>query len=67
MEVEGIKCGGCVSKITNHFSQNMSINDVSVNLEDKLVTVIAEDDFSNMKIRNEIVELGFKVNSIKKI
>ncbi|MFT6070465.1 MAG: copper chaperone CopZ [Bacteriovoracaceae bacterium] len=67
MEVEGIKCGSCVNKISTHFLGLKSIEEVIVSLEDKTVTIRAEDEVSNMKMRNEIIELGFKVNSIKKI
>ena len=67
MEVEGIKCGSCVNKISTHFSGLKSIEEVTVSLEDKTVTISVEDEVSNMKMRNEIIELGFKVNSIKKV
>lgn len=67
MEVEGIKCGSCVNKITSHFKGIQNIEDVIVSLEDKTVTITAEDEVSNIKMRNEIVELGFIVFSMKKI
>lgn len=66
IEIEGMNCGGCVSKISNHFQNIDGISDTKVNLEEQTVTVIADDDLSNMKVRNELIELGFSVKSIKK-
>jgi copper chaperone len=67
MEVEGMKCGSCVNKITSHFKGLQNIEDIIVSLENKTVTITAEDEVSNMKMRNDISELGFTVLSIKKI
>ena len=67
IEVEGMSCGGCVSKISNHLSENQRISDVKVSLENKTVIIEGEDDLSNMAIRNEIIDLGFTVKSIKKV
>lgn len=66
IEVEGMNCGGCVKKITGHFQSIDSIEEVKVNLEDQNVLIIGSDDLSNMKVRNDLIELGFSVKSIKK-
>lgn len=66
IEVEGINCGGCVNKISNHFQNVDGIEETKVSLEGQLVTIIADDDLSNMKVRNDLIELGFSVKSIKK-
>ena len=66
IEVEGMNCGGCVSKITNHFQAMEWVNDTRVNLDNQLVEISSNDDFSNMKVRNDLIELGFSVRSIKK-
>ena len=66
IEVEGMNCGGCVSKISNHFQNIDGISDTKVSLEGQIVTIIADDDLSNMKVRNDLIELGFSVKSIKK-
>ena len=66
IEVEGMNCGGCVSKISNHFQNIDGISDTKVSLEGQTVKIIADDDLSNMKVRNDLIELGFSVKSIKK-
>lgn len=66
IEVEGMICGGCVNKISNHFQNADGISETKVNLEGQKVTIIGNDDLSNMKIRNDLIELGFSVKSIKK-
>ncbi len=66
IEVEGMSCGGCVKKISNHFQNIDGISETKVSLEGQTVTIIADDDLSNMKVRNDLIELGFSVKSIKK-
>ena len=66
IEVEGMNCGGCVSKISNHFQNIDGISDTKVSLEGQTVKIIADDDLANMKVRNDLIELGFSVKSIKK-
>ena len=66
IEVEGMNCGGCVKKITSHFQSIDKIEEIKVNLEDKEVLITGSDELSNMKVRNELIELGFSVKSIKK-
>jgi copper chaperone CopZ len=66
IEVEGMNCGGCVNKISNHFQNVDGISDTKVNLEGQTVTIIADDGLSNMKVRNDLIELGFSVKSMKK-
>jgi copper chaperone CopZ len=67
IEVEGMNCGRCVSKITDHFCINERIESVEVRLEAQTVKLVGDEALSNMSIRNELIELGFTVNSIKKI
>lgn len=64
--VEGMSCGGCVKKITNHFNTYEGVSSVNVDLEKKLVGIECEEDVSNMDIRSEIIELGFEVTGIAK-
>lgn len=67
IEIDGMSCGGCVNKIKQHFKDKADVNSTMVSLERKLVTFEAEDELSNMFFRNELVDLGFSVISIKKI
>jgi copper chaperone CopZ len=64
--VEGMKCGGCASKIKDHFSAQDLVQKVEVDLENRLVTILGEDSLSNMGTKSEVEELGFSVISIKK-
>tara|TARA_Y100000296_G_scaffold57566_1_gene66070 strand:+ start:1196 stop:1426 length:231 start_codon:yes stop_codon:yes gene_type:complete len=66
IEVEGMNCGSCVSKVSNYFQSIEGISDTKVSLEGQTVTIIADEDLSNMKVRNNLIELGFSVKSIKK-
>ena len=64
--VEGMNCGGCVKKITEHFMDSELIEKVDVSLEENFVKIVGSDDLSNMAIRNDLIELGFIVKSLKK-
>lgn len=66
IQVEGINCNGCVSKINNFFSDVEGISVEEVNIENQLVQLICEEDISNMTIRTQLIELGFNVMSIRK-
>lgn len=64
--VEGMKCNGCVSKIENHFQDQSLINQVNVTLERNEVKITGDESLSNMEIKKEVEDLGFRVASIKK-
>tara|TARA_R110002072_G_scaffold534_6_gene4079 strand:+ start:253556 stop:253774 length:219 start_codon:yes stop_codon:yes gene_type:complete len=66
LEVDGMKCGGCSSKIKEHFLVDEKVENVAVDLESKKVEISGSDDLSNMTIRNEVIELGFSVVSMRK-
>lgn len=66
VNVEGIKCGGCASKIQTNLSQNDMIKTIDVSVEDQEVIITGEDELSNMGVKKELEELGFPVVSIKK-
>lgn len=66
IEIEGMNCGGCVDKISSHFQSVNEISETKVSLEEQVVTIIGNDDLSNMKVRNDLIELGFSVKSMKK-
>ena len=63
--VEGMNCGGCVKKITEHFMDSELIEKVDVSLEENFVKIVGSDDLSNI-CRNDLIELGFIVKSLKK-
>lgn len=64
--VEGMKCKGCVSKIENHFQNQSLVNQVNVTLDSNEVKITGDGSLSNMGIKKEIEDLGFRVTSIKK-
>lgn len=66
IELEGMNCGGCVNKILSHFENGNGISETKVSLEGQKVTIVGNDDVSNMRVRNDLIELGFSVKSIKK-
>ncbi len=65
--INGMSCNGCVTKIKAHFEGLDGIKNIAVNLDDKMATIVLDDAISNMKIRNDIIALGFEVLSIKKV
>lgn len=67
LNVEGMSCGGCVSKIENNLKNNESISEIQVSLEEKTVKVDGDDSLSNMGLKKEIEELGFSVTGMKKL
>lgn len=66
IEVNGMKCGGCAKKITQYFKMNSDVENVEVDLENKRVKIISSSEFSSMKVRNDLVELGFSVISLSR-
>lgn len=61
--VEGMKCGGCKSKIVNKLESQ--VETIEVNLDDKTVKVSSEN-LSGMTIKKEIEELGFVITKMSK-
>lgn len=64
--VEGMKCKGCVSKIESYFQNQSLVNQVNVTLDSNEVKIIGDESLSNMGIKREVEDLGFRVTSIKK-
>lgn len=67
LNVEGMSCGGCVSKIEKNLKDNDAISDIQVSLEEKTVKVEGDDSLSNMGLKKEIEGLGFSVTGMKKL
>lgn len=65
--VEGIKCGGCSSKIQNRFNSMSEVVSVEIALETKEVKVSIEDSLSPMTLKKELEGLGFQVVKMEKI
>lgn len=67
IEVSGINCAKCVNKINSHFSDVDGVESISVDKDTQTIDLSCEEEVSNMTIRNDLIELGFTVNSLKKI
>lgn len=67
LNVEGMSCGGCASKIENNLKGNESISQINISLEEKTVQIDGDDSLSNMTLKKEIEELGFSVTGMKKL
>lgn len=65
--VEGLKCGGCVSKIEAAINEESHIEKIEVNLEDKLVSILGTDEVSAMKLKSKIESCGFSVLGMKRL
>jgi len=63
-KVEGMKCGGCKSKIEDAFSELGSEVTAMVNLDAKTVTVSFEDQ-NPLELKKTIEEAGFNVTGME--
>ncbi|ATH07217.1 hypothetical protein BIY24_04475 [Halobacteriovorax marinus] len=59
--VEGMKCGGCKSKIENALLGSDMATNVTIDLEEKTVILECSDDASTVDTKNAIEELGFSI------
>jgi len=65
LEIEGMKCDKCTSRIKSALENMDNIKSVDVSLENK-EAIIEYDKDINLEIINETInDLGFKVKSIK--
>jgi copper chaperone len=60
-QVSGMTCGHCVASITEEVQEVSGVEDVSVDLETKLVTV-SGTGVEDSAVRNAIVEAGYSVD-----
>lgn len=65
MNVEGMKCGGCTSKIEKLLSSIDEVSSFEVSLSEKTVKIQGEK-IKGMKLKTAIEELGFSVESLRK-
>jgi len=64
--VSGVKCGGCVSKITNGLKDEEGILNIDVSIENQLVSLELDDSSKPMLFKKQIEELGFAVSKMSK-
>jgi copper chaperone CopZ len=63
-DIEGINCKSCVSKIENHFKDNLNITNIEVSIENKRV-VLSGENLKGLSLKNSFEEIGFSVTGFK--
>ena len=64
IQVEGMTCGHCVETVTQAVNSLEGINQVSVDLDQKLVRVDFDESRTNLDtVASKITEVGFEVVS----
>lgn len=64
IQVEGMTCGHCVETVTQAVNSLEGINQVSVDLDQKLVRVDFDESRTNLDaVSSKITEVGFEVVS----
>lgn len=62
LNVKGMKCNNCANTVTRVISSMAGIDKVNVALQEGLVTVIFNEDLTNIKaITTQIEKLGYQV------
>lgn len=62
--IEGMKCDGCVSKVTERFKSIDGVTDVSVNLQDKSAVIESHCEVSDSAIQDSLANEKYKVVGI---
>lgn len=68
VKVSGMVCSMCAQGIQKKFSNIKSINNLNVDLDNKIVKIQTKDgqDISDKKIKEVITEAGYNVASIER-
>lgn len=61
LNIEGMKCGGCVSRVNNVLSSIKGIEEFNVSLEDKKATLTVKKEKCVDEAIKKIEKLGFDV------
>ena len=61
LKVEGMSCSHCEQSVKTAVSAIHGVTDVQVNLDEKTVTVIHDENVSLDAIKNEIEDQGYDV------
>ncbi len=59
IEVENIRCGGCVNTITKKLMSIDGVEHVDIVIEDQVVTIKAEDDSSRAAYLEALLAMGY--------
>ncbi|MCO4795307.1 MAG: heavy-metal-associated domain-containing protein [Bacteriovoracaceae bacterium] len=63
--VEGMKCGGCKTKIENSLVELNEEITTLVNLENKTVVVNFENPITPLEVKKTIEEAGFNISKME--
>lgn len=68
VKVSGMVCSMCAQGIQKKFSNEKSVKDLKVNMDEKLVTIKTHDgqDLADAQITKLITEAGYNVASIER-
>ncbi len=64
MEVEGMHCGHCASKVENSLCEIEAVSKVKVNLEHKQVEVYLKEEIDNNTLKEAVEKVDFEVKNI---
>ena len=57
--IEGIKCGGCVTIVKEKLSKLDNVDNIEINIQEK--TIVVEGDASKKDLQAALVETNFKL------
>lgn len=62
LNIEGIKCEGCINRIKNVLKEIKGIEEVNLSLETKTLTFCSKKDKITKEVIEKVENLGFKCN-----
>ena len=62
LNIEGMKCEGCVNRIKNALSTIKGINSFDISLEDKKLTLSLKKEKTVDEVMKKIETLGFEIS-----
>lgn len=57
--VQNLKCGGCAKTITNKISEIEHITNVSVDVDNSMISFFAENEESVLKVKEKLKTIGY--------
>jgi copper chaperone CopZ len=65
LQIEGIKCEGCINRIKNVLTENFKMTDFDLSPETNVLSLKVKKEKEGFKIAQKIEDLGFQVTIIK--
>jgi copper chaperone len=64
LNVTGMTCGGCSSKVTNTLKAINGVNDVTVSLSDGKTTVLYDENLTSYEqLKSAVIDAGYGVDA----